>query len=81
MTVLIISLVVGFALGCFVNYAVTFNTGKARNIWVCLGGAVVGGAIVPWVLQMPTFWPGLIGSLVGVAIVLYVTFRLSLSKS
>lgn len=80
MTILI-SLVIGFAIGCFVNYAVTFRTGQARNIGICIAGALLGGAVIPWALSLPSAWAAVIGSLVGVAVVLYIAFRLSLSRT
>jgi len=79
MTVIIVSLVVGFAVGCFVNYAITFRTGQARNIAYCVGGALVGGAIIPWLLSLSSVLAAIIGSLIGIAIVLYIVFRISLT--
>ena len=78
---LIVSLIIGFALGCFVNYAITFRTGQARNIGICIAGALIGGAIIPWALSLSGFWTALIGSVIGVAIVLAIAFRLSLSNT
>lgn len=75
MTTIIISLVIGFAVGCFINYAITFRTGQARNIGLCIGGALVGGAIIPWLLSMSSVVAAIIGSLIGIAIVLWIMFK------
>jgi uncharacterized membrane protein YeaQ/YmgE (transglycosylase-associated protein family) len=72
----IVSIIIGFAIGCFINYAITFRTGQARNIGLCVGGALLGGALIPALLSMSSFWATLIGSVVGVAIVMYLWVRL-----
>ncbi|SMH47789.1 hypothetical protein [Maritimibacter sp. HL-12] len=79
MVIIIVSIVTGFAIGCFVNYAVTFHTGQARNIAVCIGGAVVGGALIPWLLSVSSLAAAIVGAAIGAAIVLYVMFRMSLT--
>ena len=79
MTIIIVSLVIGFAVGCFVNYAITFRTGQARNIAYCVGGALLGGAIIPWLLSLSSILAAVIGSLIGIALVLYIVFRISLT--
>ncbi|HHC29906.1 MAG TPA: hypothetical protein ENK80_05015 [Rhodobacterales bacterium] len=73
--IILISLAIGFAAGCFVNYAIIFNTGKARNVGICIAGALVGGALIPMVLRMPSAWAAIIGSVLGVAIVLWASFK------
>ncbi len=79
MTLILISLVIGFAVGCFVNYAITFRTGQGRNFGFCIGGAILGGAIIPALLSMSSVTAAIIGSVIGIAIVLYVAFRVSLT--
>lgn len=79
MAIIVVSLAIGFALGCFVNYAVTFQTGQARNIAVCMGGALLGGAVIPWLLSISSLAAAIIGAVIGVGIVLYVMFRTSLT--
>jgi uncharacterized membrane protein YeaQ/YmgE (transglycosylase-associated protein family) len=74
MTILI-SLVIGFAFGCLVNYAITFRTGKARNFGVCIAGALIGGALIPWALRMPSAWAAIAGSIIGVAVVLWISLK------
>lgn len=74
MTILI-SLIIGFALGCFVNYAVTFRTGQARNIGICVAGALIGGALIPWALRLPSAWAAILGSVLGVAVVLWLSLK------
>ena len=69
---LIVSIIVGLAIGCFINYAVTFRTGQGRNIGICVGGAILGGALIPALLSMSSFWTALIGSVIGIAIVLWL---------
>lgn len=81
MTVTIVSLGIGLAAGWLINYAITFRTGQARNFVVCIGAALVGGALIPWALRIPTFWAAVIGSAIALAIVLYIMFRLSLRQS
>jgi uncharacterized membrane protein YeaQ/YmgE (transglycosylase-associated protein family) len=73
---IIISLIIGFAVGCLVNYAITFRTGQARNIGVCVGGALIGGALIPWALQVPNAWTAILGSLIGVAVVLWISLKM-----
>ena len=75
---IIVSLVIGLAIGCLVNYAITFKTGQARNIGICVAGALVGGALIPAVLSMSTIWAALIGSVLGVGILLLIVFRITL---
>jgi uncharacterized membrane protein YeaQ/YmgE (transglycosylase-associated protein family) len=72
----IVSIIIGFAIGCFINYAITFRTGQARNLALCVGGALLGGALIPALLSMSSFWATLVGSLVGIAIVMYLWVRL-----
>lgn len=79
MTIIIVSLAIGLAVGCFVNYAVTFHTGQARNIAFCIGGALLGGALIPWLLSVSSLAAAIVGAVIGVAIVLYVMFRTSLT--
>jgi len=79
MVIIIVSIAIGFAIGCFVNYAVTFHTGQTRNIAVCIGAALIGGAVIPWLLSFSSLLTAVIGALIGVAIVLYVMFRMSLT--
>lgn len=79
--IILISLIIGFALGCLVNYAVTIHSGQGRNIAYCMAGALIGGAVIPWILGVPTAWAAIIGSVIGVAIVLLIALRVSLSKS
>ncbi|MCB1338472.1 MAG: hypothetical protein KDK10_13765 [Maritimibacter sp.] len=74
---LIIALVIGFAAGCFVNYAVTFRSGQGRNIGVCVVGALIGGALIPALLSMSGFWPAVIGSVAGILILGYLWVKLS----
>lgn len=71
MTILV-SLVIGFAIGCFINYAITFRTGQARNIGICVAGALIGGALIPALLSMSTFWAALVGSVIGVAVLMWL---------
>lgn len=71
----IVSIIIGFAIGCFINYAITFKTGQTRNIGLCIGGALLGGALIPALLSMSSFWAALIGSVVGVAVVMYLWIR------
>lgn len=78
---IIVSLIIGFAVGCFINYAITFHTGKARNIGICIGGALLGGALIPALLSMSSFWAALVGSVVGVAIVLWLWVKLAPTSS
>ncbi len=72
----IVSIIIGFAIGCFINYAITFRTGQARNIGLCVGGALLGGALIPALLSMSSFWATLVGSLVGIAVVMALWVRL-----
>jgi len=71
----IVSIIIGFAIGCFINYAITFKTGQARNIGICIGGALLGGALIPALLSMSSFWAALIGSVVGIALVMFLWVR------
>lgn len=71
MTILI-ALIVGLAVGCLINYAITFQTGQARNFAVCVVGALIGGALVPWALHMPSAWAAIIGSLIGIAVLMWI---------
>jgi uncharacterized membrane protein YeaQ/YmgE (transglycosylase-associated protein family) len=73
---IIISAVIGLIAGCVVNYAITLRTGKARNFVVCLAGALLGGALIPWLISASGFWTALIGSALGVVILLWITFKL-----
>lgn len=79
--IFIISLIIGFAAGCFVNYAITTKTGKARNFGLCIGGAIVGGAIIPWLLTMSSPAIAVIGALLGTIVFLLVYFRVTLNSS
>ena len=74
-TTIIISLIIGLAVGCLVNYAITFRSGQARNIGICVGGALIGGAIIPAVLSMSSVWAAIIGSAIGIAIVLWLAMK------
>jgi uncharacterized membrane protein YeaQ/YmgE (transglycosylase-associated protein family) len=77
MTILI-SLLIGLAVGCLMNYAITFRSGgELRNIGVCLLGALIGGALVPWILRVPTAWMAIIGSAVGIGVGLWLTARMT----
>lgn len=78
---IIVSIIIGFAIGCFINYAVTFKTGQARNIGICIGGALVGGALIPALLSMSSFWAALVGSVIGIAIVTYFWLRFAPTKA
>jgi uncharacterized membrane protein YeaQ/YmgE (transglycosylase-associated protein family) len=69
---IIISLVIGLAAGFAINYAVTFRTGQMRNIAICVVGAFVGGAVVPWALGVPNAWTAIIGSVIGIVIGLWI---------
>lgn len=80
MTILI-SLIIGFAAGCFVNYAITFRTGNARNIGICVAGALIGGALIPWALSVPGAWAAVIGSVIGTVVVLYIAAKLLTDKN
>ena len=77
MTIIIISLFIGLAIGCLINYAITFKTGQARNIGICVVAALVGGALIPWALHVPTIWAAVVGSMVALAVVLYVWARVA----
>ena len=76
-----VSLVIGFAIGCFINYAITFRTGQARNIGLCSGGALLGGALIPALLSMSSFWAALVGSVIGIAIVMGLWLRLAPTRA
>ena len=76
-----VSLVIGFAIGCFINYAITFRTGQARNIGLCIGGALLGGALIPALLSMSSFWAALVGSVIGIAIVMGLWLRLAPTRA
>jgi len=78
---IIVSTIIGFAIGCFINYAVTFRTGAARNVGLCVGGALLGGALIPALLSMSSVWAALIGSILGIAVVLGLWMRLSPMKA
>ena len=80
MTILV-SIIIGFAIGCFINYAITFRTGQARNIGLCIGGALLGGALIPALLSMSSFRAALIGSVVGIAIVMGLWLRLAPTRA
>jgi len=80
MTILI-SIVIGFAVGCLVNFAITIKSGRARNFGICILGALIGGAVIPWALSVPNVWTAVLGSVIGIAIVLFVAFRFSLHRS
>ncbi|MDQ2090749.1 hypothetical protein [Marimonas arenosa] len=71
-----VSAVIGLIAGCFVNYAITLRTGKARNFVVCIVGAFLGGALIPSLISISGFWSALIGSVLGVLVLLWITFRL-----
>jgi len=73
---IIISLIIGLAAGCLVNYAITFNTGQARNFGTCIAGALIGGALIPALLSVSGFWAALIGSVVGVLVLLWISFTI-----
>lgn len=73
----IVSIIIGFAIGCFINYAITFRTGQARNIGICVGGALLGGALIPALLSMSSFWTALVGSVIGIVVVMYLWIRLA----
>ena len=77
----IVSIIIGFAIGCFINYAITFKTGQARNIGLCVGGALLGGALIPALLSMSSFWAALIGSVIGIAIVMALWLRFAPTKA
>jgi len=76
----VVSIIIGFAIGCFINYAITFKTGQARNIGLCLGGALLGGALIPALLSISSFWATLIGSLIGIGVVMLLWLRFSPTK-
>ncbi len=73
---IIVSAIIGLLAGCLVNYAITLRTGKARNFVVCIAGALIGGALVPALISMSGFWAALIGSVIGVLVLLWITFKL-----
>ncbi len=77
----IVSIIIGFAIGCFINYAITFKTGQARNIGICVGGALLGGALIPALLSMSSFWAALIGSVIGIAVVMALWLRFAPTKA
>ncbi len=77
----IVSIIIGFAIGCFINYAITFKTGQARNIGLCVGGALLGGAVIPALLSMSSFWAALIGSILGIAVVMALWVRFAPTKA
>ncbi|HCQ65816.1 MAG TPA: hypothetical protein DIU07_11995 [Rhodobacteraceae bacterium] len=77
----IVSIIIGFAIGCFINYAITFRTGQARNIGICVGGALLGGALIPALLSMSSFWTALAGSVIGIVVVMYLWIRLAPAKA
>ena len=79
MTVLI-SLVVGLAVGCFVNFAITSRTGKARNIGTCIASALIGGALIPMLLAWSSPLIAALGALIGTAALLALYFRVTLHR-
>lgn len=62
---LIISLVIGVAIGAFICYAVDLECSRPRNIVVCTIGAVLVGWGVPAALSISGFWVALFGSIIG----------------
>jgi len=78
---LIVSIIIGFAIGCFINYAITFRTGQARNIGICVGGALIGGAMIPALLSMSSFWAALIGSVVGIAVLMLLWVKFAPTRA
>lgn len=78
---LFISLVIGFAAGCFINYAITSKTGKARNFGLCIGGAIIGGVVIPWLLSLSSPVVAVIGAVAGTALLLLIYFRVTLNSS
>ncbi|GKY86207.1 hypothetical protein [Sinisalibacter aestuarii] len=74
---IIISLIVGFGLAWLINYAITFRTGKGRNFAVCIIGGLIGGAVIPWLLHVPNVWTAIIGSAIGVVVLLWITLRVT----
>jgi len=73
---IIISAIIGLVAGCFVNYAITLKTGNARNFAVCIAGALIGGALIPALISLSGVWAALIGSVVGVLMLLWLTFKI-----
>jgi len=73
---IIVSAVIGLIAGCLINYAITMKTGKARNFAVCILGALLGGVLIPSLLSISGFWAALIGSVLGVLVLLWITFKL-----
>lgn len=73
---IIVSAVIGLVAGCLINYAITLKTGQARNFMVCVAGALIGGALIPWMMSISGFWSALIGSALGVVVLLWITFKI-----
>ena len=73
---IIVSAVIGLLAGCLINYEITLRTGQARNFIVCVAGALVGGALIPALLSISGFWAALIGSVIGVVVLLWITFKI-----
>lgn len=69
---IIISLIIGLAVGFVINYAISFRTGQARNIAICVAGALIGGVVVPWALGIQNFWTAIVGSVIGIVIGLWI---------
>ena len=78
---IIISLIIGFAAGCFLNYAITFHTGKARNIGICIVGALIGGAVIPWALSASSVLTAIVGSVIALGLVFVIWARMSVQSS
>lgn len=77
MTSIIVSLLIGLAAGLFINYAITFRRGQGRNIGACVIGALLGGAVLPWLLSITSLLAAIIGSLVGIAVALWVVWKVT----
>lgn len=73
---IIISAIVGILAGCLVTYAITLKTGQLRNFAVCVAGALIGGALIPALVSISGFWTALVGSVLGVLVLLWITFRI-----
>ncbi|RME17377.1 MAG: hypothetical protein D6801_03530 [Alphaproteobacteria bacterium] len=81
MKLLLISVVIGLLVALFVLNAVDLRKSKARFVGWCLLGAVIGGALFPWLIHVPAVWLSVIGSLVGVVVVLGLSFWASLRST
>ncbi len=70
-----ISLIVGAAVGWLICYAVDMACGLPRMLGVCILGALLGGTVIPALLSISGFWTALIGSAIGVAILVWLHWK------